>query len=422
MQPVLGIDFGTSNSTVGLYQHDRVTMVPLEGAHISVPTCIFYNTEQPPHSVHFGREAQTLYREGYQGRLLRSLKSILGTSLAQESTAIGYKSLKLADVLTSFLAHLKVKAELVAKQSLEQVVIGRPVHFIDGDPTADQRAQGELEAIAQKAGFKDIRFQYEPIAAALAYEADLTSDETVLVADLGGGTADFSILHLSPKRAQEVDRRADVLGNSGVHLGGTDLDRLLSYRCVMPELGLGSRYRDTVLEMPLTPYTLLSTWHKINLLYTPRALVDIAEMVRGAAKPEKVQRLQTLVENRAGHALAHQVEAAKIALSTQPRTEIDLRELLGGLVVPVRERDFLLAIQGAVDSIVATVADLVKVAQINPVAIHTIFFTGGTSAVPALRQAICAELPHARVIDGDPVAAVGRGLTLSAAVQFDAAV
>ena len=418
--PVVGIDFGTSNSTVGLVAPDGVSMVPLEGAHNSIPTCIFFNMEEGETSVHFGRDAMQMYRDGYQGRLLRSLKSILGTALAQDSTAIGFKSYKLADVLALFLRHLRTQAEAVAGRPIERAVIGRPVFFVDDDAAADQQAQNQLQDIASRAGFKQIAFQYEPIAAALAYESTLQDDQTVLIADIGGGTADFSVIHLSPRRKGQADRAADILGNIGVHIGGTDLDRLLSFKGVMPALGLGSLYKHKALEMPSSPYHMLSTWHKINMLYTPRSQADIQEMVSGAADPELVGRLQHVITNRLGHALIHKVEEAKIALTDSRKKTISFNEIIKGLKLEFTRAGFNAAIEAQIAAVQKTVATLLAQPRVQGQDIHTIFFTGGSSAVPAVREAICQLLPHAQVVNGDPVAAVGCGLAVDAASRLAA--
>jgi hypothetical chaperone protein len=419
MSAVLGIDFGTSNTTACLVKDDAAQMVALEGEHTSLPTCIFFNTEDKANEVTFGRAAQALYRQGYDGRLLRALKSILGTALAGEATAIGYRAYKLADVLALFLRHIKTKAEQQAGEKISRVVLGRPVHFIDGDPAADAVAEAQLRAVAQQAGFGEISFQFEPMAAALAYEAGLKHSELVLVADLGGGTADFSLLRLDSKRHHKADRSKDVIGHGGIHIGGTDLDRVLSIAAVMPHLGLGTRYRDKGLQMPSHPYHTLATWHKINLLYTPRALMDAKEMTAGAAEPARVIRLQNVLERRGGHALAQLVESAKIALTDEPQATINLSPIGEALDIEVRQSTYERAIAELVTEIGQNVSELLTQTQVKAADVQTLFFTGGTSAVPAVRRALMALLPTAKVVDGDPMAAVGLGLGLYARTQFN---
>ena len=162
------------------------------------------------------------------GRLMRGLKSVLGTPLMEEATPVGRQRLRLRDVIARYLTAVKARAEAACGASLDSVVHGRPVHFVDGDPEADRRAEDTLRAIARDVGFREVSFQYEPIAAALDYERQVRSEEIALVADIGGGTSDFSIVRLSPERRSRVDRGGDILANDGVRIGGTDFDRQLS--------------------------------------------------------------------------------------------------------------------------------------------------------------------------------------------------
>lgn len=426
---VLGIDFGTSNSTAALARplpasnsnaigqnNTGASMVPLEGDSTSIPTCLFFNLEAEAgqSAVHFGRDAAALYREGYDGRLLRALKSILGSSLAQEGTVIGYKSYRLLDVLKIFIHHLKAKAELAAGHDIGTVVMGRPVFFVDDDKAADQQAEDQLRSVVADAGFKHISFQYEPVAAALSYEATLNREELVLIADLGGGTADFTLIRLSPERHHQSDRTADLLANDGIHIGGTDLDRLLAFKGLMPLLGLGSKYSHKDIEMPISPFLNLSTWHRINMMYTPRAQNEITALLREAAEPKLIARLQKVVENRKGHALLNCVEGAKISLTDTDETVADCSIALDKLKVRFTRKQFDKAIAKPAADIRSKVEEILKKGGCRPEQVQTIFFTGGTSVVPLIRQEICAALPQASVINGDPVAAVGHGLALDA--------
>lgn len=417
MNPAMGIDFGTSNSTAGLVDSQKAShMLPLEGESVSMPTCLFFNTEQPGQmQVSFGREALKLYRERHDGRLLRALKSVLGTSLWQDSTLIGYKALRLNEVLTLFMRHLRQAATDYCTTLPEQVVIGRPVHFIDDDARADQEAENQLRQIAQTTGFKHVSFQYEPVAAALSYEATLEREEVVLVADIGGGTSDFTIIRLSPQARRKADRSSDILACAGVHVGGTDLDRQLSFRGLMPELGLGSKLARRPLEVPVDPYLTLSTWHKINLLYTARSRSEIAQLVREAEKPHLLERLQAIITHHHGHALLQCVENAKIALSDHASVRLNASRLQDGLTAKLSRTLFESSITPQLEAINRCVTQVLAMAGAP---IDTLFFTGGSSLVPALRTAIRALVPSAHVIDGDPVAAVGQGLTIEAARRY----
>src|SRR5690606_18236826 len=158
----------------------------------------------------------------------------------------------------------------------------RPVQFVDDDPVADRQAQDQLEAAIRAQGFTDIAFQFEPIAAALDYERQVSGEKLALIVDLGGGTSDFSLVRVSPERAGKADRGSVILPTAGVHIGGTDFDRLLSMARVMPELGLGSLTKDGKRHLPVAPYFDLSTWHRINRLYDAQALRDLRSTMREA--------------------------------------------------------------------------------------------------------------------------------------------
>src|SRR5690606_25611030 len=161
--------------------------------------------------------------------------------------------------------------------------------------------------------------------AALDYERAVTGEKLALIVDLGGGTSDFSLVRVSPERAGAADRSSDILATNGVHIGGTDFDRLLAMARVMPELGLGSKTVDGKRYLPVAPYFDLSTWHRINRLYDAKAIRDLRSTVREAAEPEKVETMVMLVEDRLGHKLVGRVEEAKIALSDADETRFDFK-------------------------------------------------------------------------------------------------
>ncbi len=181
------IDFGTSNSAVAFADGAALRLAPVEGAYTTLPTAVFFNTDENTRT--FGRSALEAYVDGFDGRLMRSMKSILGSALADATTDLGDGSaIRYTDVIALFLAHLKRSAEQAAGASIDRAVLGRPVFFVDDNPRADQLAQQQLEAAARSVGLDEIHFQYEPIAAAFDYESHLSEEGLVLVADIGGGT------------------------------------------------------------------------------------------------------------------------------------------------------------------------------------------------------------------------------------------
>lgn len=308
----LGIDFGTSNSTVGWWRPDCEPLIVLEDAKVTLPSVIFFNTEERRPA--FGRQALNEYLEGYEGRLMRSLKSLLGSPLLKSETTVLGSALPFKDLLGIFIGELKKRAEAAADRPFEQVVLGRPVFFVDDDPEADREAQDTLVAVAHKLGFQDVSFQYEPIAAAFDYEREIQREELVLIVDIGGGTSDFSLVRLSPARRDVADRQGDILATGGVHIGGTDFDKQLSLAGVMPLFGYGSRMKSDAL-MPTSVHLNLATWHTINAVYAQKSQLALKNMRYDIVDTTGIDRLFRLIEQRAGHWLAMQVEDSKIELT-----------------------------------------------------------------------------------------------------------
>lgn len=410
-----GVDFGTSNSTVGWSRPGQSALLSLEDGKATLPSAVFFNAEED--SVHFGRAALATYLEGCEGRLMRSLKSLLGSSLIDGQTEVLGRALPYRELLAQFIGAIKTRAEQSAGRSFEQAVFGRPVFFVDDDPAADRLAERTLEEIARGAGFKEIAFQFEPIAAAFDYESTLRREELVLIADIGGGTSDFSLVRLSPARASVIDRRDDVLANAGVHIGGTDFDKYLSLSSVMPLFGLGSRLKNNT-EMPSSYYFNLATWHTINQAYTRHAENQLKDIYRDALERDKLARLIDLIEQRAGHWLAFQVEQGKIALSSAESAQLSLDRLRQPLEVTLERARFHQAIAPLVGKVESAVLGLLQDADVDKEEVDTVFFTGGSSGVPLLRQQIAQLLPAAQRVEGDLFGSIGAGLALDAARRF----
>ncbi|GGI54402.1 Hsp70 family protein [Oxalicibacterium solurbis] len=415
MTNACGVDFGTSNSTFGWHRPGQSPLLQLEDGKVTLPSVVFFNADEE--QVYYGRAALSNYLEGYEGRLMRSLKSLLGTSLIDDQTEVMGTVLPFRMLLTQFIGELKRRAEAAAGREFTNAVLGRPVHFVDGDEEADTLAEDTLYEIAQSVGFREIEFQYEPIAAAFDYESQLEREELVLIADIGGGTSDFSLVRLSPQRAKQADRRSDILASGGIHIGGTDFDKYLSLDSIMPLLGLGSRLASGT-EVPSSYYFNLATWHTINLAYTQKTWLQIKDIYRDAREKEKLDRLLNVIEQRAGHWLALKAEEGKIALSSQRQTELRLDRLQPAEMLLLERDGFEQAIGKLVESIETTVTRLLADAGIAAQDVDTVVFTGGSSGVHLLRERIAALLPEARRVEGDLFGSIGAGLALDAARKF----
>jgi hypothetical chaperone protein len=200
-----GLDFGTSNSAIGVAHGKTAALVPVEASSTLMASAVFFAYEAKGR-VLYGNEAIAAHVDQTEGRLMRALKSILGSPLIDEETSLGNRKVPLTNVVEIFVRHLKQKAEAFAGQEITAVVHGRPVHFVDDDERTDARAQEVLETVARRVGFRDVAFVYEPIAAAYHYEQTIQGEELVLIADIGGGTSDFSVIRVGPQHRDRADR------------------------------------------------------------------------------------------------------------------------------------------------------------------------------------------------------------------------
>ncbi|MBE9608271.1 Hsp70 family protein [Chitinilyticum piscinae] len=413
--PACGIDFGTSNSTAAIHDGQRARLLALEDGKVTLPSAIFFNVDEDSHS--YGRAALAEYLDGYEGRLMRSMKSLLGSSLMDAGTEVAGRHLRFRDLLGQFIGEVKRRAEAQAQTGFTQVVLGRPVRFVDDDDAADALAERTLGEIARDCGFREISFQYEPLAAAHDYEQDITREELVLVIDIGGGTSDFSLVRLSPERRGKSDRSSDLLAHGGVHIGGTDFDRQLSLAAVMPELGLGLALKDGK-PFPSSVFFQLATWHTIHLAYTRKTWSDLQNMARDVADRPRYDRLARVVRQQRAHEIAIAIEAAKIALSANTSTRIELDALEDGFCIDIPREILEDAIGGDIQRVVQAALATLASAGVRPEQLDTLFFTGGASAVPALRLALAGAFPAAQAVEGDAYGSVGSGLAVTAQQRY----
>lgn len=405
----LGIDFGTSNSAIALRQGAQAAwLVPLEGANTAMPTALFFNAEAA--STHFGRDAVAHYLEGVEGRLMRSLKSLLGSALLQDKTAVHGGLVSYQDIIALFLRRLADAARHALGGLPQRVVLGRPVHFVDDDPARDRQAEEALRQAAHGAGFAQVDFQFEPIAAALDYEQRLAQEACVLVVDIGGGTSDFTVVRLGPDRAVRPDRMADVLATTGVHIGGTDFDHRLNLELVMPLLGFRHQ-GPSGREVPSRVFFDLSTWHLIQWLYAPQRVREIQALRPDYTDPALHARLLRVLDGRWGHRLADAVEQGKIAASQQGvAAGLDLGWLEPGLQAAITPQGLAQHLQAPLTRVVECAQDCVRLAGLAPRQLDGIYLTGGSSALRPLRTALRQAFPDTPQVEGDLFGGVALGL------------
>ena len=428
------IDFGTSNSGIAVPDVQApgaaVRLLAIEPGHPTMPTAVFYATEGlAPHEAPrrlYGRAALAAYVEGHEGRLMRSMKSILGSSLIDRHTELGAgHAVAYKDVLAGYLRHLKQRAEAHVGAAIDRAVLGRPVFFVDDDAVRDAKAQATLEAAARAAGFAEVHFQYEPIAAALDYEQHAGHEQTVLVADIGGGTSDFSVVRVGPAQRRRTERRSDILANHGVHAAGTDFDRHIELAHILPVCGhksLGpATHGKAPREVPSRVYFDLATWHVINTVYAPQRVAELARMRSFYADARLHERLMRVVTQRLGHALAGLAEQAKIDvadIADGGQAHLPLEAIEAGLAVSLTQAQAIAAIEADLQRIVAAAHETLRQAGLAGSGIDVLYLTGGSTGLTPLAQALAAVSPSAQLVRGDRFASVAQGLGLHAQRLF----
>jgi hypothetical chaperone protein len=315
------IDFGTSNSGIAVAAPGgAVQLLEIEAGRPTMPTAVFYAVE---------------------GRLMRSMKSILGSTLVERRTELG---------------------------------AGHSVAYLD------------------------------------------------VVADIGGGTSDFSLVRVGPQRRARAERRDDILANHGVHAAGTDFDRHIELACILPACGyrsLGPSQRgQRAREVPNAVYFDLATWHLINTVYTPQRVFELATMREFYGDVRLYERLMTVVKQRLGHALAAQAEQAKIEVADGEPMRVALDAVEPGLAVALKHELAMGAVHVDLDHIVLAARETLRQAGVAEGAVDVLYLTGGSTGLAPLAQRLAAVCPSARVVRGDRFASVVQGLGLHAQRTF----
>ena len=405
-----GIDFGTSNTTMAVVDKDGSRLIPLEGDKLTIPTAIFFTHKNK--KILFGREAVDAYLTGQEGRFMRSLKRVLGTSLMDQPVMVNGTRTSFPVIIGRFLKHIKETAERHLGHELTEVTMGRPVHFQDNNPTADDRAQEQLADIAAHIGFKNIDFQFEPIAAALAHEKEVSGEKLALVIDIGGGTSDFSIIRLSRDYKRDRNRAQDILINEGVRIGGNDCDKTINLEAAMPLLGMGSLFSVKNLEVPRLIYYDLSEWVKVNWNYTPQNINWVKQMISQAHEPERLMRLERVLEDQLGHKILNVSEEIKIDLSQQKMATGDFTFLDHGLNIEMTQNRMNEILEKILEPVHDMMLDTVSKAgwQLSDIAI--VVLTGGSTGLPVFQEWVATHFPKATILQDDKLGSVGLGLVL----------
>ena len=451
----VGFDYGSSNCAMGVLNEERVQLIPLEQGKHYLPSTLYthhsalvvdfvaqhlqgsehehaYKTARQPllntlpriksdldlqagdDTLFIGREAINEYvqfpEEGY---FVKSPKSFFGATGLKQGQINFFE-----DIATAMILKIKQRAELSLGYTLSQTVIGRPVNFqAVGGEQSNQQAVGILTRAANRAGFKDVEFLYEPLAAGIDYESDLKQDQKVLVIDIGGGTSDCSFVQMGPSFRNKQQRDADFLAHSGKRVGGNDLDIALSYHGLMPLLGLGSTFKSG-LPLPNQPFWQACKINDVNLqsqFYSAQHYRELSAQLRDVSAPELYKRLIHLQQNKQGHQLVQQAEAAKIALTSANSFNCDLAFLDNSLSKDISVADLALAVDDSISQIVTLAKQAITDANTTP---DVIYLTGGSAQSPLIKAALSEHLGNIKMVNGDHFGSVTAGLTKWASMLY----
>jgi hypothetical chaperone protein len=409
-----GLDFGTSNSTLAICRDFKTSLIALTDASPILKSAIFFDSEVKQHFI--GQYGIDRYLDGGKGRLMLSLKSILGSALLNEKIAVCGEWITYRDIIGLVIKYIKHTAEKQLNTELTQVVLGRPVRYHDTNDAKDKLAQHTMELIMQEQGFKEISFQFEPIAAALDYESTINGEQLAFIIDLGGGTSDFTIIKLNNKN-KSINRKEDILANCGMHIGGTNFDKELSLHSIMPLLGKGSSIlgvNGTKLEMPVSLYYDLTSWHLLNNLYSIKTINNIKDLYLVSEQKHLVNRAIEVLQKQLGHYLLQAAENSKIKLSTSLSDNIDISKVEDNLQVFVSRDNFEAYCYDLIHNLQKKIDTTLSTAGINANQIDSVFLTGGTTLIPAVHHMIKNIFNNARLVSGDIYGSVGKGLAIEA--------
>ena len=447
----IGFDYGTANCSVAVMQDNAPRLLTLENGspllpsmlcaptreavsewlyrHHNVPAdgaenqallrrAINYNRDEDievlGNSVQFGLASLHQYVDDPEEvYFVKSPKSFLGANgLKPQQVAL------FEDLVCAMMLHIKQQAQSQLSEQITQAVIGRPINFqgLGGDD-ANAQAQGILERAATRAGFNDVVFQFEPVAAGLDFEATLNDEKRVLVVDIGGGTTDCSLLLMGPQWRQKADRQDSLLGHSGCRIGGNDLDIALAFKCLMPLLGMGGETEKGI-ALPVLPW-----WNAVAINDVP-AQSDfysaangrmLNDLLRAARDADKVALLLKVWRQRLSYRLVRSAEESKIALSAQPDFNAELPFISDELATAISQQ----GLEEALNQPLARIMEQVKLAlESSHETPDVIYLTGGSARSPLIKKALAAQLPGIPIAGGDDFGSVTAGLARWAQVVF----
>ncbi len=420
MQRFVGIDFGTTNSTIAVADEDRTVTVARfpsgDGFTETFRSAIYFEQTQENSRrytrAHTGPDAIPRYMASEEkGRFVQSLKAFLPSTLVR-STQIFRTTYLLEDLVSFLIRQLHQESEASLGALGPKSVVGRPVRFSSREQNVDDElAINRLRKALAQAGMTETRFEYEPVAAAYYYESLLDQDELVLVADFGGGTSDFSLLNVGPSFRRRGGER-EVLGSEGIALAGDAFDAKIVRYLVSDLLGQGSFYRslDKLLEMPAWIYRSLERWHHLSFLKSKETMDILHSLKINALEPEKIENLIGIIECDLGLQLHQAVQRTKIELSEKPQASFSF--CVPGISISrtVTRQEFDVWIHEELEQISSCLDRVLTHAGGRK--IDRIFLTGGSSFVPAVCELFTQRFGPDRMVRGSEFTSVAKGLAL----------
>lgn len=424
----IGIDFGTTNSSVAIVSGagavQLVSFSTGESVTPSVRSILYFEQIRAAGGMKrtasfTGQPAIDRYLEVEEkGRLIQSLKSHLASRTLSGTEIFGRRH-KLEDLIARMLKDLRKAAEEQSGKSIHRATVGRPIRFVGAEtPADDEFAVSRLRQAFTLAGFEDVDFEFEPVAAAYAYESTLTRDELILIGDFGGGTSDFSLLRVGPAVRRRGRTPDDLLGNSGVGLAGDAFDARIVHKLVSPALGSDSEARSLNKLLPAVPawiYANLERWHYLSFLRTNNVREILKSARARALEPEKIEALIALIDEDLGYQLHHAVQKVKFELSRSANAVFRFRDGSMDLTIPISRDDFELWIADELRAIERCIDTLLKTCGILASQVDRVFLTGGSSFVPAVRSIFDKRFGRERSSGGNEFTSVAHGLALRAA-------
>ena len=423
--PAIGIDFGTTNSSIAAADSagaiQLATFSHLDGLTDSYRSLLYLQEVKQANVRSLkswtGPEGIEQYLAAdMKGRLIQSLKSFL-TSRSLVATEVFGRRYTLEDLIARILRDLREKAELQFGATIKSALVGRPVHFVGADnPQDDAYAESRLRSAFELAGYESVNFEMEPVAAAHYYESSLDHDELILIGDFGGGTSDFSLIHVGPTIRRRGRTSRDIVGNAGVGVAGDSFDAGIIRNLVSPALGAGSQLRSLgkILTVPNWVYVRLERWHHLSLLRGRDVMNMLRSVHAQSLEPEKIAALMHFINENLGFQLHQAVQTVKSDLSKERTAKFEFSDGFVDLASTVERISFEEWISEELEQIAGCVDSLLASSGVAAKDVDMVFLTGGSSFVPAVKNIFELRFGKEKIRGGNEFTSVARGLALKA--------